>query len=68
MTKRLANPMPREGREKQSEKHGAHLKPLCLDGARQSALAKQNPRRHAFNGVSIALASSPGYKPRSTNG
>lgn len=44
------------------------LRALCKDGTRQSALAKRNPRRHAFNGVSIALASSPNYKPRTTNG
>lgn len=27
------------------------LRAICKDGARQSAVAKRNTRRHAFNGV-----------------
>lgn len=40
------------------------LRAICKDGTRQSAVAKRNPRRHAFNGVSVALRTSPNYKPR----
>ncbi len=40
------------------------LRALCKDGARQTVLAKRNPRRHAFNGEGIALKTSPNYKPR----
>lgn len=39
------------------------LRAICKDGKRQSTLAKRNPRRHAFNGVSIALKTSSNYKP-----
>lgn len=40
------------------------LRVICKDGVRQQQLAKRNPRRHAFNGVSVALKTSPAYKSK----